>query len=384
MDIYYISKLISLYISKEITREEEEILFEWVTESDSNKKFFQGFITSQDFQEYYISRKKINWGKAYIQFNSIRKSRNRFNLSSFAKYAAIFLVPVCLVSGLYLYNRNNSIPNEQTATIAPILIDNSNARITLTLADGKEVDVKKANIDSLAAKKAGINIGNNQIEYLGTHLQEVRYNTLSVSRGGQYKLKLADGTLVHLNSASELKYPLDFTGSERRVYLKGQALFEVTKSSDPFIVETQNIDVKVYGTKFDVNTNITGIEQVVLVEGSVGVTNHSDRKEIKLKPDQLAEFSSFLSNISITNVNVYKYIAWRDSVFIFEQESLEKIAKVLENSYDIDFVFLNQEARHLRYSGFMNKYEDFSIILNSFQKTLSAKFEYKNKKVIVR
>ncbi len=386
MDTFNISKLIALYISKEITSDEEERLFKWINESDTNRKFFQDFIAKQNFQEYYRIRKEISWEDAYLKSKSGKRYSNRTILRTLVKYAAIFLIPVCVFSGLYLYEKSRSgdAVREMLSATAPIIIDNSNAKITLTLANGHVIDVKKGKIDSVTAGETGLSLGKNQIEYSGTHSREIKYNTLSIARGGQYRIKLADSTFVHLNSASELKYPIDFAGAERHVFLKGEAWFEVTKDTKPFIVETSNLTVKVYGTKFAVNTNVRNVEQVVLASGSVGVSTIGGTKEVRIQPNQLAELSLGPSEISVSEVDVYNYIAWRDNVFVFESKTLSDIARVLENSYDIDFVFEDEGAKQLRYSGFLNKYEDFSIILSSLQKTLSAKFEYANKKVIVK
>ncbi|MFR7879348.1 MAG: FecR family protein, partial [Butyricimonas paravirosa] len=107
-------------------------------------------------------------------------------------------------------------------------------------------------------KQGGANL---EYDSLVASVQEVALamNTLRVPRGGEFRLKLSDGTNVYLNSASELKYPVRFDEKERRVYLSGEAYFEVTKDSNrPFYVITEEVQVRVYGTEFNVNTHQPG------------------------------------------------------------------------------------------------------------------------------
>ena len=82
---------------------------------------------------------------------------------------------------------------------------------------------------------------------------EEAFNVITVPQGGEYKLILADGTQVWLNSGSSLKYPVAFVKDSRQVDLNGEAYFEVTKDSRPFIVRTFDMDIKVLGTSFNIS-----------------------------------------------------------------------------------------------------------------------------------
>ncbi len=95
-----------------------------------------------------------------------------------------------------------------------------------------------------------------RIRYKGLSRGGVMYNTLSVPRGSKIaNLTLSDGTVVFLNSASSLKYPVAFTGTERRVEITGEVYFEVAKdASKKFIVTAGGITTEVVGTHFNMNT----------------------------------------------------------------------------------------------------------------------------------
>jgi ferric-dicitrate binding protein FerR (iron transport regulator) len=114
------------------------------------------------------------------------------------------------------------------------------------------------------------------------------YNTLKTARGNEFDMQLADGTRVWLNADSELRYPVQFTGNDRKVFLKGEAYFEVSHDENKaFIVDTYGQEVKVYGTEFCINAYDEKITKTVLVEGSVGVRAKQSKLETKLKPGEL-------------------------------------------------------------------------------------------------
>ena len=121
------------------------------------------------------------------------------------------------------------------------------------------------------------------------------YNTMRIPVGGFYQLALSDGSKVWLNSMTEFRFPVAFTGEERKVYLTGEAYFEVAPNSKhPFIVVTEEgMEVKVYGTEFNMNTYQHGGVQTVLVSGKVGIRVNATGKEVMLAPRQMALSRSF-------------------------------------------------------------------------------------------
>ena len=114
------------------------------------------------------------------------------------------------------------------------------------------------------------------------------FHTIQVPRGGEYILILDDGTRVWMNSESELRYPVSFHGSERRVYLKGEAYFEVKHDEEhPFVVETFACDVRVLGTKFNVLAEKeAGLFETALMQGCVEVRSQQTGERITLRPDE--------------------------------------------------------------------------------------------------
>src|SRR5690606_30518516 len=122
---------------------------------------------------------------------------------------------------------------------------------------------------------------------------EITFNTISIPRGGHYKLSLPDGTNVHLNSESSLTYPTRFTGDKREVQLEGEAFFEVEKRENQegknisFIIQTLTQKVEVLGTVFNINAYNGNPVKTTLTEGKVRVTSLSGHSVV-LKPGEAA------------------------------------------------------------------------------------------------
>ena len=228
--------------------------------------------------------------------------------------------------------------------------------------------------------------GNLEYDSLVTLGQEVTLamNTLKIPRGGEFRLKLSDGTNVYLNSASELKYPVCFNEKERTVYLSGEAYFEVTEDLNrPFYVVTEEVQIRVYGTEFNVNTHQPGKVYTVLVDGKVGIKKRGVVEEVTMKPGQLASFDRKEGTIEVRDVDVRQYVVWKDGYFTFENESLEQILNTLSLWYDVDVFFQTESTKHLVFTGYMKRYNDISEILDAITDVVGVNFTINGKTIIV-
>ena len=214
--------------------------------------------------------------------------------------------------------------------------------------------------------------------------ESVEYNRLVIPRGGEYKIVLADGSQVWINSQSVLEFPACFVGKERRVRLQGEAYFEVTKdTARPFIVEANGMEVKVYGTQFNVNTRRDDQIQTTLVEGAVSV-KPKGLAEVMLKPNQQAVFNKFAGRVTVRDVDVLSYVAWQRGNYYFENKSIGEILDELSLWYDIQVFFMNNEVRNERFSGYLPRYEEIDELLSLIEKTSHVRFEIKGRVIVVR
>ena len=165
----------------------------------------------------------------------------------------------------------------------------------------------------------------------------VAYNTLTTPRGGQYHLTLSDGTSVWLNAASSIKYPIAFTGNERRVEITGEVYFEVEhNAAKPFRVICNGQTVEDLGTHFNINAyNDENAVKTTLLEGSVNVSAAGKNK--MLKPGEQAQLQH--GNIRIADVDVNKVAAWKNGLFQFNDDNIRDIMRQLGRWYDVDIKY---------------------------------------------
>lgn len=176
---------------------------------------------------------------------------------------------------------------------------------------------------------------------------------VSADQSANSVVLLPDNTLVYLRQGSNLHYNSQFTSKNREVSLEGEAYFEVTSDKEhPFFVKTENAQVKVLGTRFNVSAEKgSPICQTTLVEGKVEfITNNG--KRYLLLPNQMIELNSEIQAVNIKQVNPELYIAWKDGKIIFRDETLGEITSKLERIYHVKFIYKNADlAEKYRFSG---------------------------------
>lgn len=144
------------------------------------------------------------------------------------------------------------------------------------------------------------------------------YHTLSVPAGGEFQYVLADGTKVWLNSDSELRFPTSFTGDERRVYLKGEAFFDVKKDNGKqFVVALPKGDIRVYGTRFCITDYGNKPMSAVLTRGSIGFTT-TGGEEVRLKPADRLTYEAATGILRVEQVDTTLYMSWINKMFVFK------------------------------------------------------------------
>lgn len=261
-----------------------------------------------------------------------------FNTSRYPwwKYASAAAVFIGVTAGSYLFMHSlNSKESLQLPADA----------ITLQLEDGR-IEVLKEDVSKAVVDKTGKVIGRqkgSQITYEDTNgVEELVYNILTVPYGKRFELKLSDGTQVHLNAGTSLKYPIRFLkGREREVFLTGEAFFGVSKDSlYPFVVKADELDVRVLGTRFNVSSFPEDYRtDVILVEGSVGLNEHSEtfdeKKSTLLKPGFKGSFLKQTGEFSMEPVVTDVYTSWMEGELVFRNLTFENILRKLERHYNV-------------------------------------------------
>ena len=380
-----IVRLLQLYLLGDITEEERQELEDWCEEAPRNRKLFEQICQEDLFSKERYVYEKIHDTKAFSVFEKrVRKVSSR-SIGNWWKYAAVLLFPILVVGSWKLMHETEQV-SIVASSVAPIQPGCSQA--VLVLDDGRKVFLKEEEEGVISEDKEITVTGEkDRLVYTsseGKNVDEIRFNELEVPRGGEYKVRLADGTLVYLNSATRMKYPVKFDEKERKVYLSGEAYFEVTKDPKrPFLVEMEGVEVRVYGTSFNINTHQKGNIQTVLVKGSIGVKVLSSGMESVIRPGQMAEFKQGNTKVDVKDVNVAVYTDWKDGIFRFENQRLEDILAVLSNWYDMNVFYQTVSVKELHFSGYMERYKDVSVILEAITLSTGVTFSIQGKTIIV-
>ncbi|AXB56843.1 FecR family protein [Flavobacterium fluviale] len=334
-------RLIVKFITNQASQEEIEKLTEWLKE-DENKIVFKDFIKTNYAIDTVMNTFDSTEVKKQLS-QRIQKENNVFGkrrFSSYYKYAAILIVAL---GGFYFYKNSEPVQSKQNVVIPredEIVLQLGNDSQTLDPNEARNVTDKDGNVIGKQEK--------NRLVYNKAYSEgKLVYNIIRIPYGKKFEVQLSDGTLVHLNAGTSLRYPLQFIKNKnRQVYLLGEAYFEVEKDkTHPFIVNTQNINVEVLGTQFNVDTYTENIStDVVLAEGKVSLYKDQKTREtpVYLKPGEKGSVVKNHSEIKIEQVNTDYYTAWVKGSLVFKNASFEDIIKKLERHYNVTFINRNK------------------------------------------
>jgi len=263
--------------------------------------------------------------------------------------------------------------------------------VRLILNNKEEVEIKEENI-KISYSKSGKNIKINKSKSVAQDIEDPSktvYNSIVVPYGRRSQVILSEGTIVWLNSGTKFTYPTNFKGGKREVHLEGEAIFEVSHNKEmPFYVHTNDYKVKVLGTVFNVSSyNDEGHTSTALASGSVEIlynnTSFFGRKSIKISPGTLATYNRKNQEISKKEVDVKKYMSWKEGVFIFKKEPLTSILKKISRYYNIPIQIENKNLVKETFSGYLDLKEDLESVLDIIKITTSIKYYKKDQLIII-
>ena len=170
-----------------------------------------------------------------------------------------------------------------------------------------------------------------------SHSKLIAYQEISVPFGITSKVDLPDGSTVWLNSGSKLNYPLEFSDGERNVKLFGEAFFKVhADKKNPFVVETQNVEVRATGTAFNVEAySIDSITAVTLVEGKVNVKIEGGKK-INMHPNERIVYNNISRKYQLEVTNAKHWGLWKEGILAFRDEPLSDVFKRISRTFNVN------------------------------------------------
>lgn len=364
-------------IKDDLSDEEKRELGVWLNESEDNRRYYrkmQNFFAREEGEGVDVS-------KNFKQFERKTFNRRRRLFIGISRYAAMFI----LLAGIVVLWREMNTGSRETGARQYTLVPGMEKAILYTESGEQIVLESRVHRNIVVADSFQVQQDSNLLNYMamgedGKVIHEM--HTMQVPRGGEFSMKLSDGTMVYLNAETNLRYPVQFNGDERRVSLSGEAYFDVVKSGTPFIVEVNGFEVKVLGTRFNVHAykDETRFE-TTLEQGSVEVRTAT--QVLLLEPGEQAVLTE-AGELSKQKVDASRYTAWKDGQFVFDDERLEDVMNTVARWYDIKIFYQSQRVKDVRINGNISRYKDFSLLLEKIEKLDVAQFEIKENTIIVK
>ena len=368
---------------RELTPAELEYLSAWRKEDTKNERFFlklQSLRQDGRLLQRLGKESAATYVKVRCRAENARRRSARLLLRRIS-VAAVAVIVVAAAGWLLIPSRGDD-PSRFAGNTMP-----GSSKAVLHLADGTAIEIDASSADVIETDGSVITLDGGEISYSADgDAANIAYNNISIPRSGEYKLTLSDGTQVWLNAESSLRYPQKFSGDERRVFLSGEAYFDVTENKAmPFVVETAEQTLTVLGTEFNVYAYPN--EQKVLttlLTGSVGVTANGASEQMMLVPGQQLQLDNATRLFSVKTVDVAEIGAWREGYFVIDDQTFEDVMLKLSRWYDVDFIFEDESARRLVFKGSIPKYEDLTAVLNIIQTVSPVRFNYREDAVVIR
>ncbi|NII29317.1 DUF4974 domain-containing protein [Pseudoflavitalea sp. X16] len=379
--------LLERYLANACSPEEQSALDEWF------HSWNPGTAGMQDWLQEAGGAKALS-EELYADFRErLIPPAKRNKWAGWYKAAAAAAILIALV---ILFYPKQKRPGDQTAQHGSGVqsaqpahdIKPGSNKAVLKLADGSEIVLSDSGNTHIATQN-NMEIQRLQrgsIAYTASQGQEDDtppvYNTLTTPRGGKYTLTLADGTVVTLDAASSITYPVAFTGKERRVEITGQAYFEVVHNTvRPFRVSAKGQLIEDIGTAFNVNAYADDpFIKVTLAEGLVDVSNKVEK--VSLVPGQQAMVKDGENKMRVKMVNVEETVAWKNGWFIFHQESVQNIMKQAARWYDAEIV-VEGAPINKKFGGNISRYKEISELLENLKLTGGIHYRIEGRKVIL-
>ena len=371
-----IEEIIIKRLSEEHLSEEESAFFDKWYQNSSNREYYNDLLKIRSGIIASQVKERIDKRKAW---NQVRPARKISLIRTLLKFAAIMILPLSL--GVFLLIRENK---QEKVVYAEVPVQPGKKQAVLTLSSGQQVMLADTIVHVNEKGMVISNFPDKELVYKimnDTMKTETIYNTVTVPRGGEYKLVLADGTIVWLNSDSHIRYPVTFSGNTRQVELEGEAYFEVAKDVEkPFIVRMNEYNVRVTGTQFNVRNYSNDSLATTLVEGGVQIERKG--KVDRLRPGQQAVLEN--NEIRIRVVNVEEQVAWRHGAFGFTQCRLENIMEELARWYDVDVFYMNQQVKDYHFSAWFKRSSSINEVINILEKTKKISLDLKGRILTVK
>jgi ferric-dicitrate binding protein FerR (iron transport regulator) len=376
-----LSEVIVASLLNELDDKGERYLNEWLAESDLNKDFYESlqrsFASGKMLSEITVYDSVRDW--IIVRQKAMQRRRKVFVRALIPYAAAVAGVCVVLAAVFNPFsNREHSSADQMAEEAAENLVIKENYKALLILPDGDEVDLGEEialNDGTIKSNGAVLEYNSQQQQQQDVSVEQPRMHTLIVPRGAEYKVVLSDGTTVHLNADSELRYPEYFAADSRTVELSGEGWFDVAHDSlRPFTVKSGDVSLEVLGTEFDFRSYEGESSTATLLSGRLRVVKGDESLEIE-PGSQVYESGD---GIRSRAVDTSQYTAWRDKRFVYRSTSLEDVFNDIARWYDMEVEFAYAPAAQTRITANVPRYENIEGVLNIIREAVYVDIRTEN------
>jgi transmembrane sensor len=395
LDIKSILTLLDRYLKNQSNTKEKEKLDEFFEENSNSIEASKSIENVSKLEDKIFN---------YIQFGIKEqvKKESTLNRMPYLQIAASVLVIFLFSTTIYFYRSSlaskSQMPiaqgvvkmeDKQPAKNIAILTLGNNSQIVLDEASNGEI-AQESGVSILKTDKGELVYKIRNSNNLSTNDLN-KYNTISTPMGGKFKVILPDGSLVVLNAASTLKYPVHFDEKLRKVSFTGEAYFEIAKLEDkrkkrvPFYVYSNDQIVEVLGTHFNINSyDNEEYSKTTLLEGSVKIINEKSAATAKiLKPGQQAVIKRGDVQTKIIIADEAQALAWKDGYFLFKNTNIKDVVNELERWYNVDIQY-EDEMEFENITGYISRNVKISSVLKMLQLSGIVNYEISGSKIIIK
>lgn len=374
IDYKLIKTLVLKDISGDISPSEAALLTEAVDNDAGARELAEKIRSNVDVNEvseYLLTNDKNAFTQQVIE--KIRQQKKRQILFRFISLSAAASIIIAATIWYFSLSYKNNTSN---TTIASDMVPSADVR--LHLPDGKQMSLDSSN-QKLQMGNVTISTQSRTLSYVtGRNASAVEYAILIVPPGKDYNIRLKDGSEVHLNAATKLRFPLQFTGNSREVTIDGEAYLKVAHNSQPFVVHLPHAKIEVLGTEFNINTYDTGVEKISLVSGTLRVKTATDAT--LLKPGQ--EALSTAGEVAVRPFDTDEVLAWRRGMYYIDNATFIELSAVLSRWYGCTVVVDTKEAAMQRFTGVLYREKPVDMMLKSIQLTNTIRYSTDAKGII--
>ena len=404
-----VKRIASLIIKQwrgELTVEETIELEQWAGESQLNRELLQQLTHDETLRQ-----ELINYYEAENARDAVWKKIEEATIEGapviplpiqhtrkYRYLAAAVTTAAVLTTVAYFWSQNKTRPaaKQVAQTTFNDVLPGGNKAI-LKLSDGKTIVLNNAQ-NGLLAQQGAVQIEKEEGQLTYTSAAPattVSYNTLATPAGGQFQIKLPDGTRVWLNASSSITYPTAFVGKERRVTITGEGYFEVAKDAGkPFKVTIQSTtsekrpaEVEVLGTHFNINAyDDEAAVKTTLLEGRVKFVNRQsaigNEKSVVLKPGEQVVASAHSPLAIDHSPNLEQVMAWKNGEFFFQSADISTLMRQVARWYDIEISYPEGKPKD-KFSGKIGRNANLSQLLKILEYS-EVRFELKGRTLIVK